>query len=122
MGRFVYNQKTSKNSIQIDEHQLRRPEADSDLSGTDFYHKKPNQNQAYTRSGAGFHPQAAMGNSSGTHTNQSNGGNNKLSYLKAEIDFMVDGFMRELLDFESFSNLSPEIQSEIMSRYPQFFN
>jgi len=123
MGRFVYNQQTTRNSIQIDEKRLRRPEADSDLTGTDFYQNRTIRSEAYTQTNAGFHP--GPNNSQINNQNASSGNtgsSNKLSYLKAEIDFMVDGFMRELLDFEAFANLSPEIQQEIMGRYPQFFN
>ena len=115
MGRFVYNH-TSQTTNPLDENRLRRPEADSDLTGTEYYQIR---SEAYTQTNAGFRPGNPADYSPQTPQNQSS---SKISYLKAEIDFMVDGFMRELMDFEAFSNLDPEIQREILDRYPQFFS
>jgi hypothetical protein len=107
MGRFVYNQQQNKTTV--DENLLRQSDADKDIVQ---YHS---QTEPYVSNNSGFKP--------GNQIQKSNNvSHQKLSYLKSEIDFMVDGFMRELIDFDSFGNLDPQIQSEIANRYPQFFN
>ena len=119
MGRFVFN-KSTQTTTPISEDQLRRPEADTDLTGTNYYQAR---SQAYTQTNAGFHPGKPDSHSSDQLANtDTDPSTSKISYLKAEIDFMVDGFMRELIDFDAFSHIDPQIQSEIINRYPQFFN
>jgi len=122
MGRFNDSNTVKVSNNSVDENQLRRPEADSDLTGSEYYKlhmDRTRVSSAYTDTKAGFH----AGNHGPSSDNSSqNESHQKLSYLKAEIDFMVDGFMRELIDFESLETLSPEIQQEIINRYPQFFS
>ena len=111
MGRFIYSN-SPKSRRKLNEHALRQPEADADVIGESYY-----SDSRYVKTSAGFAPKSVNQN---TDSNTDHG-NNKISYLKAEIDYMVDGFMRELIDYESLANLDPEIQSEIRQRYPQFF-
>lgn len=115
MGRFIFNKTDRSENNQIDEHRLRQPEADSDIIGDEYY---SSQGDTYARSNTGFRPK-----SSGYTNNQKSPNNsNQISYLKAEIDFVADGFMRQLIDYQAFAGLDPEIQGEIRNRYPQFFN
>ena len=118
MGRLNnYQQKSDRRAL--NEDQLRRPEADSDLTGTNFYRNKLTS-RAYTSTNAGFSANRNQQTEQSLIT--ADPSSEKMTYLKAEIDYMVDGFMRELIDFTAFNNLDEQIQSEIMNRYPQFFN
>jgi hypothetical protein len=114
MGRFVHHQNNRTNNP-LSEEKLRHPSADRDVLVDVSDH---NHHAAYTDTNAGFRPGPQVQQ---THSPVGDSGH-KLSYLKAEIDFMVDGFMRELIDFDALSNLDPQIQQEITSRYPQFFS
>lgn len=110
MGRFIFNNNQSQNLPSLDEGRLRRPHADMDL--------QPIMDEPYKHSRAGFHPGNPMNLVATEPTSEPAG---KMQYLKAEIDYMVNGFMRELIDYQAFDNLDPEIQNEIKNRYPQFF-
>lgn len=96
------------------EDRLRQPHADWDLYVDEHGELLPDFDQPYVATRAGFRPGANVPDNS-MHPSQ------KMSYLKAELDYVVDGFMRELIDFQAFSNLDSDTQSEIRSRYSQFF-
>ena len=118
MGRFNDNPKSRLRNRPVDENHLRQPEADKDLTASNYYQNKINDS-AYTSTNAGF--QVGRDNRTDHSVVAANPSSEKMSYLKAEIDYMVDGFMRELFDFNAFDNLDEQIQAEIMNRYPQFF-
>tara|TARA_B100000678_G_scaffold285636_1_gene289075 strand:+ start:620 stop:946 length:327 start_codon:yes stop_codon:yes gene_type:complete len=108
MGRFIYNKTINSESVSDD--LLRRKDFTITNSTTD--------NASYHKTTAAFHPGPTRNSTSGDKTNN----DHKIAYLREEINYVVDGFMKELLDYKAFSNLDPQIQSEIRSRYPQFFN
>lgn len=111
MGRFIFNDNRNKKLKTLNEQGLRQPQADWDT--------QPLGDDRYVETHAGFQPgKPLVKNVTPMQAEPSN----KMQYLKAEIDYMVNGFMRELIDYQAFDNLDPDIQSEIRARYPQFFN